>query len=254
LPTNILRLVKLARLTRSLRIARLLRAIPELSVIVRGILVVMRTVVLICILLTSLLYVFGILFVQVARDTELNDDGSYRDVPSAMWSLVMGGLIPSVAPMTQDFARENVFFAIMFMVFVLFGFLTIMNMLIGVLVQVVGVVATVEAETNQLSELKNILLDNDFSLGEDDDITMDEIKLVLCDPAIVARLRGLGIDTAALLDHSMVVFRDNKTITMHDFWQLAVQHRGGSFAKVKDLVNMRQFLYSEMGRSSKRAA
>jgi hypothetical protein len=33
---------------------------------------------------------------------------------------------------------------------------------------------------------------------------------------------------------------------MYDFWQLAVQHRGGNVVKVKDLLKFRQFMYSEL--------
>jgi len=246
LPTNLLRVVRLARLTRSVRIARFLRSIPELAVIMRGILVVMRTVFLILILLTSLLYVFSILFVQVARDTALNEKGAYRDVPSAMMSLVLSGLIPDMAPATYAFAKEHVLYAALFMVFVFLGFVTIMNMLIGVLVQVVSVVATVEAETNQLTDVKSVLLGNHLDLKEDDTISMHQINLLLGDEAIAAGLGELSIDTEALMNHSQVVFCGREDITMYDFWQLAVQHRGGNVAKVKDLVNIRQFIYSEL--------
>jgi len=246
LPTNLLRLVKLARLTRSVRIARLLRSIPELAVIIRGIMVVMRTVFLICILMTTLLYVFGILFVQVARDSGLNHDGSFRNVPMAMASLVLGGLIPDMAPMTYDFAKENLLFAALFFVFVLLGFITIMNMLIGVLVQVVGVVANVEAETNQLADVKRVLLDNRYNLDVEGDITMQQIKHLLGDPSVADGLQALSIDTEVLLNHSIIVLGDRKTITMHDFWRVVVQHRGANAAKVQDLVNMRQFIYSEL--------
>merc|ERR1719291_96343 len=110
-PADLLRMVKLARLTRSVRVARVLRSVPELAVIMRGIMVVMRTVFLILMLLTCLLYVFGIIFVQVARDTELNENGDYRDVRSAMMSLVLGGLIPDMAPTTYAFSKENLLFA-----------------------------------------------------------------------------------------------------------------------------------------------
>jgi hypothetical protein len=246
-PTNLLRVVRLARLTRSIRIARFLRNIPELTVIVRGILVVMRTVFLILILLTSLLYVFGILFVQVARDSEHEDlDGNYKTVPSAMMTLVLGGLIPDMAPTTYAFAKENILFAAMFLLFVFLGFVTIMNMLIGVLVQVVGVVATVEAESNQLSEVKSILLDNPLGLKEGDNISMQDIRLLLDDTETTTGLREIGIDTDDLLKHSQVVFKGRLDLTMYDFWQLAVQHRGGNVAKVKDLLKLRQFIYSEL--------
>jgi hypothetical protein len=245
-PTDLLRMVKLARLTRSVRVARVLRSVPELTVIMRGIMVVMRTVFLILMLLTSLLYVFGIIFVQVARDTELNENGDYRDVPTAMLSLVLGGLIPDMAPTTLSFAQENALLAAMFLVFVFLGCITIMNMLIGVLVQVVGVVATVEAETNQLSEVKNVLLDNPFDLKEDDVISAQQVRLLLKDEDIIAGLQELNIDMDDLINHSQIVFWGKQDVTMYDLWQLAVQHRGSNVAKVKDIVNFRQFIYSEL--------
>jgi len=246
LPTNLLRVVRLARLTRSIRIARFLRNIPELAVILRGILVVMRTVFLILILLTSLLYVFGILFVQVARGTALDEDGGYRDVPTAMMTLLLGGLIPDISPMTYALAKEHFLYAAMFMLFVFLGFITIMNMLIGVLVQVVSVVASIEAETNQLSEVKHVLMSNNLDLKEDDTISLHQINLLLSDEDVSAGLTGLSIDTEALMNHSQVVFCGREDITMYDFWQQAVQHRGGNVAKVTDLVNFRQFIYSEL--------
>lgn len=245
-PADLLRMVKLARLTRSVRVARVLRSVPELTVIVRGIMVVMRTVFLILMLLTSLLYVFGIIFVQVARDTELSESGDYKDVPTAMMSLTLGGLIPDMAPTTLAFGKENLLFATMFLLFVFLGAITVMNMLIGVLVQVVGVVATVEAETNQLSEVKSVLLDNPLDLKEDDIITAQQVRLLLKDEDIVAGLQGLSIDTDDLMNHSQIVFWGRPDITMYDLWQLAVQHRGTNVVKIKDLVNFRRFIYNEL--------
>merc|ERR1712039_1007942 len=105
-----------------------------------------------------------------------------------------------MAPTTYAFAKENALFAALFLFFVFLGFVTIMNMLIGVLVQVVGVVAAVEAESNQLSEVKNVLLDNPLDLKEDDSISMQDIKLLLTDKDIVGGLREVGIDTDDLLN------------------------------------------------------
>eukprot|EP00959_Pyramimonas_sp_CCMP1952_P275291 5754229-Pyramimonas_sp.AAC.1 len=54
-PTDRMRIVKLARLTRSVRIARVLRSVLESTAIMRGIIVAMRIVLLVLMLLTSLL-------------------------------------------------------------------------------------------------------------------------------------------------------------------------------------------------------
>jgi len=167
-------------------------------------------------------------------------------VPTAMMTLVLGGLIPDMAPTTYAFAKENLLFAAMFLIFVFLGAITIMNMLIGVLVQVVGVVATVEAETNQLTEVKNVLLDNPLDLKEDDIISPQQVRLLLKDDDVIAGLKELSIDTDDLMNHSQIVFWGRQDITMYDLWQLAVSHRGSNNVKVKDLVNFRQFLYTEL--------
>jgi len=215
-------------------------------VIIRGLLVVMRTVLFICLLLTVIVYVFAILFVQLTKDTDLNADGSYDDVPAAMLTLVLGGLIPDMAPMTYAIAKENALFAALFLLFILLGFITIMNMLIGVLVQVVGVVATVEAETNQLTQVKRLLLDSGLGFSEDEVLTAEDLSMVFADVTIISGFQQLGIDTADLFEHSKIVFRDREDIRLRDFWHLAVQHRGNTPVTVKDLVNLRQFLLSEI--------
>merc|ERR1712151_744876 len=122
------------------------------------------------------------------------------------------------------------------------------NMLIGVLVQVVGVVATVETETNQLTDVKRILMRSREGLSEEDAITTEDIRALLADEATVQGLRRLNIDTEDLLDHSLVVFRDRREIKLHDFWRLAVQLRGNVTTTVKDLVSMRQFIHSQLSR------
>jgi hypothetical protein len=245
-PTDLLRLCRLARFMRAARIARLLRSIPELSVITQGLLVVSRTVFFFCLLLTLLVYVFAILFVQFTRDTSINSDGSYDHVASGMLSLVLGGLIPDMAPMTYAFAKENALFAALFLIFILLGFITILNMLVGVLVQVVAVVATIESETAQMTHVKRLILDSGLDLAEDDTLTPQDIAMVLTEDKIVDGFRQLGIDTDDLFEHSKLVFRDRDEIKVRDFWQLVVLHRGNSAVKVKDLVSMRQFIYSEI--------
>ncbi|CAK0855122.1 unnamed protein product [Prorocentrum cordatum] len=246
-PTNLLRLVRLLRFTRSARIARLLRSIPELTVIIKGLMVVTRTVILIIVLLTMFVYVFAILFVQFFRDLgNSRDAGNFDDIPSAMATLCLGGLIPDMAPMTYAIADENLLYGAVFMLFVLLGAFAIMNMLIGVLVQVVGVVATVEEETYQLKQVKNIIIQNRLHLNEDDAITMQDVEALFSDAALVGGFRQVGIDTDDLLNHSKDIFRGRTDLNLHAVWQLAVQHRGDCPVKVKDLVHLRQFIRSQV--------
>merc|ERR1712187_464179 len=63
---EILKIIRLVRLTRMARMARLLRALPELIILIKGIAVAMRSVIFTLILLVILLYLFAIVFTQLA--------------------------------------------------------------------------------------------------------------------------------------------------------------------------------------------
>ncbi|CAK0848561.1 unnamed protein product [Prorocentrum cordatum] len=127
--TSVLRVVRLFRMTRAARVAKLLKAVPELMVIGRGIVIVARTVVVIMCLLVMIIYTFAIVFTQLAKGTRL-EDTLCPDMLTTMSTLLLGGILPDFAPTTHAMAAEDFFFAAFFFVFILLAYVTIMNMLI----------------------------------------------------------------------------------------------------------------------------
>merc|ERR1719198_1102302 len=71
---SILRLFRLLRLSRMARMVRLLRAMPELMVLIKGMVVAMRSVFFTLCLLAGIIYVFGIMFVQLLKGTTHGDN------------------------------------------------------------------------------------------------------------------------------------------------------------------------------------
>merc|ERR1712113_895332 len=108
-------------------------------------------------LLMLIVYVFSVMFVQLAKDTPLRDT-HFPSVGDTMGNLLLGGILPDMAPWTYSLGKESVVYACLFMLFVLLAFVTVMNMLIGVLVEVVSVTAQVEKESNQVKDVKNVLI------------------------------------------------------------------------------------------------
>merc|ERR1719414_2107852 len=66
---SILRMARLMRLSRMARMARLFRAMPELLIMVKGMVSATRSVFFTLCLLAILLYIFAIAFTQLLEDT-----------------------------------------------------------------------------------------------------------------------------------------------------------------------------------------
>merc|ERR1719174_2276958 len=87
---SILRIARLLRLSRMARVARLLRAMPELMILIKGMLSATRSVFFTLCLLMIIMYVFGIAFTQLCKDTDIEDD-YFSSVAHSMYSLMMYG-------------------------------------------------------------------------------------------------------------------------------------------------------------------
>ncbi|CAK0875009.1 unnamed protein product, partial [Prorocentrum cordatum] len=124
--TNALRVVRVFRLTRAARLGRLLKVVPELLVIVRGVVVVARTVFLIACVLVLIIYVFAILFTQLAKESIL-EDTVCSDVATTMVTLLLGGVVPDIADTYRELSSVHPMFAILFLCFVLLSYVTIMH-------------------------------------------------------------------------------------------------------------------------------
>jgi len=250
--TSVLRVVRLFRMTRAARVARLLKAVPELMVIGRGIVIVARTVVVIMCLLVMIIYTFAIVFTQLAKGTDLeknvHPNAKCSDMVTTMSTLLLGGILPDFAPTTEDFAAEDFFFAAFFFMFILLAYVTIMNMLIGVLVEVVAVVASVEKETNQVAAVKRVLLKwtPDTDLDGDCRIGVDEFKNMLNNDGCAKDLNDVGVDAIALIDHADFVYRNKTELTFAELLAVVLGLRGRNDPKVQDLVQLRKFLHVEM--------
>ena len=74
------------------RMVRLLRAIPELLILVKAIFVASRAVFFTLLLLTILLYFFAIMFKQLADGSYLGEQ-YFSTVPASMASLLLDGIL-----------------------------------------------------------------------------------------------------------------------------------------------------------------
>merc|ERR1719158_36738 len=74
-----------------------------------------------------------------------------------MKSLLLYGTVPDMADFVDNVWAEHFMLATCLLIFILLGSLTVMNMLVGVLVEVVSVVSAVEKEELKLTFVKTQL-------------------------------------------------------------------------------------------------
>merc|ERR1719487_215615 len=104
---SILRMARLLRLTRMARMARLLRSMPELMILIKGMVAGMRSVIFTLFLLIVIIYIFAIAFRQLADGTEVGED-YFSNVPLAMATLLhRGTFMDEFIVLAEDVAKKE---------------------------------------------------------------------------------------------------------------------------------------------------
>lgn len=252
--TSILKIVKLLRLLRVTRMARLLRAVPELMILIKGMVMATRSVVVTLCLLVLLIYIYAIVMTQLTLGTELGDVW-FGKVPRSMATLFLHGCfaedLPSVAYDTGgELEGGHLYLAVLLMMFVLLASLTVMNMLVGVLVDVVSTVSKVEKEELSVNLVKSRLhkiIDN-MDDNQDGTISRMEFEQMLVSSVAAKALAEVGVDVVALVDLEDFLFEDSESLPLRDFMEMVLQLRGTNTATVKDIVDLRKWIGQELGR------
>lgn len=251
-------MARLARLSRMARMARLLRAMPELMILIKGIVAATRSVFFTLLLLCLLLYVFAIAFTQLTVDTQVGQL-FFPSVPASMYTLlVFGTLADGIGTPLKELLKMHWFYAGMYLMFVLFATMTVMNMLIGVLCEVVCTVASVERETRAVAFVKSKLGDVLKNMDEDGSgtISKEEFATVLDSEELVRALNQVGVDVEGLAELVEVIFSDEEDIgqsrelTFSELMAKVLQMRGSNKITVKDVVEFHKFVKQRMQATS----
>jgi hypothetical protein len=246
---SILRFFRLFRLSRLARIARLLRAIPELMVLIKGMTVALRSVGFTILLLGFIIYIFAIAFVQLLKDSDVGDE-IFPKVHNGMNALLLEGVMPDQGEFVEAIAEEGFIYRVLILFYIFISSLTLMNMLIGVLCEVVSVVSSVEKEALLVNYVKGTLLNMLESTGLDADgdqiLTKYEFEALLNNATAAKALTDVGVDVVGLVDFTDFIFKDGRALSFPDFMELILHLRGSNTSTVKDLVDLRQMMVSEI--------
>lgn len=249
---SILRIARLLRLSRMARMARLLRSMPELMVLIKGMLAATRSVFFTLLLLLLIMYVFAIAFTQLCAGTDVGKL-YFSSVGPAMYSLlVYGALLDDVSNFANKLGKESYVIAGIFFLFALLAALTVMNMLIGVLCEVVSAVAATEKEEMLVGYVNGKLRQVVDLMDADGDcqISKNEFVNILENMEASRALHEVGVDVVGLIDFAEFIFQDEnstdaeeeRALSFGDFMEVILQLRGTNNATVKDIVDLRKFV------------
>eukprot|EP00931_Biecheleriopsis_adriatica_P084738 TRINITY_DN5872_c0_g1_i1.p1 TRINITY_DN5872_c0_g1~~TRINITY_DN5872_c0_g1_i1.p1 ORF type:complete len:624 (+),score=120.32 TRINITY_DN5872_c0_g1_i1:83-1954(+) len=244
-----IRWFRLLRLTRLARVARLVRAFPELLILCKAILISTKTVVYTFVLLIVTVYVFAIAFTLLLEGRYKEEDSTeyvhFRGVLVSMNTLLLSGALPDQAGLVDSMLEKSVLYYFIMLVYLLIASLTLMNMLIGILCEVIGAVSALEKEDILLQRVKTDLKEmmEDLGIGEDNgnSLSKRDFSNLLIMPRAAHTLDRVGVDVVGLVDFTDYIFSEtNETVSFTDFMDLVLQLRGSNTATVKDIIDLRK--------------
>mmetsp|Transcript_116198 Transcript_116198/g.259745 ORF Transcript_116198/g.259745 Transcript_116198/m.259745 type:complete len:555 (+) Transcript_116198:91-1755(+) len=257
---GLLRLLRLLRLSRMARMVRLFHFMPELLILIKGMVAGIRSVSLTLVLLTIIIYIFAIIFRQIATGSVVGDE-KFPTVLVAMHTLLLDGVLMDdtggLVRLLEDAGGESILLKLTLLPilygFILLASLTVMNMLIGVLVEVVSAVASTEQEGIAISHMGDklsALLQTRFPAGTEVCITKDLFLELLQQQDTTQLLRELNINVLDLVDLVDTIFSredgSERELTFGDFIEVMMKHRESKMATVQDFTNLRKYVRARL--------
>jgi hypothetical protein len=253
LPTSVLRLLRLARLS---RLVRMLRSLPELMIMIKGMITATGVVGYTLFLLLVVTYVFAIALTQLARGTPLSEDGAYLScVALAMYSLTIHGtFLDDLADFANALkAQDSPLLLITATIFVVLASMTVLNMLIGMLSEVVSSVAAEERfgiltdTVYEKFKLVMTTLDSDC----DGKVSYKEFQHIVDHPHALQAFQTLKVDPEIVVDFAQDWFLDEKgepkSLDLQEFMDMVMDLRGGQSVTLKELMRMKKKLNTKFG-------
>jgi len=189
------------RLLRLLRISRIFRMVPELGMMVKSMAAAARSVSSTMVLAVGLMYVFAVLFTQWGKDRE-KFNGKCEPSDDCDGTNFFGSLGWSFMSLMQILVYDDTFalirltfladpfMGLLLIVFILVGAFTVLNMLIGVICEIVSTTKKEEEEKLLMNKVEDLFAQMDAD--ESGTISRDEFE------AKTGLLEKLGLDQSTI--------------------------------------------------------
>jgi len=275
--TGFLRVARMLRLLRLGRIMRVLRLFPEVLTLIKGISRAARSVCYTLLMLLVLLFVFATIFKSEAHEAE----GLQQLFPSifdAVCMLLLKGVLMDGATVTfYAILEDSWILAILFVVFIFLSAFVVLNMLIGILCDVVCQVSQIEKDDSAVNYLKSTLMDllECYDKNDDKQLGKEEFELIMGNPEMHSILEHFDVDVSGLMSMKDVLFermeldsdykpfsgdpRSSTFLTTRgvslgftEFIKAILRLRGANAATVMDMVDLREYVGRRLDRMDQR--
>eukprot|EP00927_Polykrikos_kofoidii_P017273 TRINITY_DN17842_c0_g1_i1.p1 TRINITY_DN17842_c0_g1~~TRINITY_DN17842_c0_g1_i1.p1 ORF type:complete len:566 (+),score=114.17 TRINITY_DN17842_c0_g1_i1:61-1758(+) len=245
--SSILRIMRLFRLFRASRVLRLLRSFPELMILVQAMMAAMRSVVGTMTLLILVVYIFAILFTQLLKGSP-TAAGCFETVPQSVNCLLLNSVFPDQKDLFELLLTHNIVFYFINLLFMSLSCLMVMNLLIGLLCEVVSEVSRVEKDSLLAFDLQQSLLEAMPLIDEDGNrqISVTEFKQIFENDKACKILNEVGVDVFALVDNVDYIFDGASYLSFGDFVDMALKFRHDNNVTVKELATARMVILQEL--------
>jgi uncharacterized membrane protein (GlpM family) len=254
LPTAVLRLFRLARLS---RLVRVLRQVPELMIMIKGMATAARTVNLTLVLLMVITYIFAIALTQLSDGSEFREI-YFTGVGLSMYSLIIyGTFLDNLSEFLDNIRAESTVCLMVVVLFIVLASLTVMNMLIGVLCEVVSSVAEEEREsmiTDKVHDKFDGIVRQLDSSG-DQKLSWKEFQKIMENQDAIDALESVHVDPVGMIDFAQDWFQEDgkeKSIDFEEFMNIVLDLRGGQQATLKDLMTLGKRAKDKFGNLSRK--
>jgi len=213
---------------------------------IKGVRVASRAVLSALLMIFLLIYIFGVIMNIMLKETDhpLVYEKFGRLGPTMKTLLLYGTFMDSIGYVFRDLEEDGKMLAqAIMLLFVLASALTVMNMLIGVLCEVVTQVAETEKEDTAVKLVKDNLLVIIREMDEDGSgtISKEEIQQMLSNQAALEVLDNLGVDLGYLMEQMDMFYSETEDIAAHRIIDMILMLRANRPPTIKDLVHGQKF-------------
>jgi hypothetical protein len=214
--------------------------------------IALRSVFFTLVLLLAITYVVAICMKMTTDGNELGET-YFMTVWVSMRYLLCFAIAPDLVDVVDMFGdlelSLNAILSILFFsAFIFIVTLTLLNMLIGVLCEVIRVVSSVENEKVEINHIKEGLnsLVHSADQNQTGTITAREFVNLLENPLARKFLDEVNIDSVGLVDFAQTLFKKGNSYTYGEIIQLLLDLRSHNPCTVKDVVDLRKWMDGEM--------
>eukprot|EP00929_Paragymnodinium_shiwhaense_P002787 TRINITY_DN103076_c0_g1_i1.p1 TRINITY_DN103076_c0_g1~~TRINITY_DN103076_c0_g1_i1.p1 ORF type:complete len:551 (+),score=100.02 TRINITY_DN103076_c0_g1_i1:301-1953(+) len=269
---GLVRLCRLLRLLRILRLVKLMRWVPELLVMLKALWAAIRSVVCIATLLTLVLFCFAMFFMQVSADSPVQNV-YFDSILNSMGFLLMHGtlLLGADVKLSELAEKGNPLLVAGFIVCIFTTAFLMMNILVGILCQIISSVSVIEHEQLKMEAVRDAVRQIMHEIDADGDglVTKKEFDHILDNKRVLEALAALDVNPAELVELQDWIFdslhadfeagmpgncashqqasstrfdsaaSETNTLTLDKFMEVVLQLRGTNLASQVDLLKVK---------------